>query len=68
MAAADPFVKHWKAYIKIVNDGAYVQQREAVVAAHTEYEAVTKFRERFGTNCIIGWIKETRLYGLQSIM
>lgn len=67
MADADPFIKHWKAYIKIVHDGDYTQQREAVVAAYTEYEAVNKFRARYGQNCIIGWIKETKLYGLQSI-
>lgn len=67
MAAQDTFIKHWKAYIKVPRADNYTWQYEATVAAKTEFEAVNKFRERYGQSCIIGWIKETKLHGLQSI-
>jgi hypothetical protein len=59
-------MKHWKAYIKVVVPDNLVRQFETTVAADTEYEAVNKFKEKYGQNCIIGWIQETKLYGLQS--
>lgn len=59
-------MKHWKAYIK-VTAGNTVKQYVATVAAQTEYDAVNKFRQQHGLNCIIGWVKETKLNGLQSI-
>lgn len=60
-------MKHWKAYIKIVTSKDSCRQYEAVVAATTEYEAVDKFKKKYGQDCIIGWVKETKLYGLQSV-
>lgn len=60
-------MKHWKAYIKIVESNTRVKQFEAVVAAPTEYEAVNEFKSKYGNNCMIGWIKETKLNGLQSV-
>lgn len=60
-------MKHWKAYVKITVPDNLVRQFEATVAADTEYEAVNKFKEKYGQDCIIGWIRETKLYGLQSV-
>lgn len=67
MATNDPYQKYWKAYVKVTQADNYTRQHVATVAARTEYEAVNQFRQRYGSNCIIGWIKETKLYGLQSI-
>lgn len=60
-------MKHWKAYVKFYRPDHVLAQYEAVVEAQTEYDAVNKFKEKYGQDCIIGWIKETKLYGLQSI-
>lgn len=60
-------MKHWKAYIKVTAADNSIKQYVATVAAQTEYDAVNKFRQQHGLNCIIGWIKETKLNGLQSI-
>jgi hypothetical protein len=60
-------MKHWKAYIKVIESNTQSRQYVATVAAQTEYDAANKLREQHGQNCIIGWIKETRLNGLQSI-
>lgn len=60
-------MKHWKAYIKVTKPNNQLYQYEATVAAETEYDAVNKFKQQHGQNCIIGWIKETKLYGLQSV-
>lgn len=60
-------MKHWKAYIKVLKADNYTWQYEATVAANSEYEAVNQFRRKYGNNCIIGWIKEVKLYGLQSV-
>ena len=61
-------MNHWKAYIKVPKADNLTWQFEATVPAITEYEAVQAFRQRYGQNCIIGWIRETKLYGLQSVM
>jgi len=60
-------MKHWKAYIKQPQSDGTVRQYITTVAALNEFEAVTAFKTQYGQNCIIGWIKETKLYGLQSI-
>lgn len=60
-------LKHWKAYIKVARADGAVWQYEATVAAVTEYEAINRFKDQYGQNCIIGWIKPTRLSGLQSV-
>lgn len=60
-------MKHWKAYIKIVVPDNVLKQFETTVEADNEFEAVNKFEEKYGKNCIIGWVKETKPYGLQSI-
>ena len=60
-------MKHWKAYIKYNDSVGLVKQHVATVAAENQFEAVNKFKEKYGANCLIGWIEETKLYGLQSI-
>lgn len=60
-------MKHWKAYIKIVKSPTASLQYEAVVAAQDEYQAIAEFKKKYGQDCIIGWVKETKLYGLQSV-
>jgi hypothetical protein len=67
MVANKSNIKHWKAYIKVLRADKYAWQYEATVAASSEYEAIDLFRKKYGQNCIIGWIKETKLYGLQSV-
>lgn len=59
-------MKHWKAYIKITTQGQ-VRQFEQIVEAANQLEAVNQFKLQFGQDCIIGWIRETKLYGLQSV-
>ena len=59
-------MKHWKAYIKITQNGQ-IRQFEQVVEAANQFEAVNQFRLQYGQDCIIGWIRETKLYGLQSV-
>ena len=59
-------MKHWKAYIKYVTDTGDTRQYIATVAALNELEAINAFRQTYGPACIIGWVQETKLYGLQS--
>ena len=59
-------MKHWKAYIKYTDDIGVVKQYVATVAAPNQLAAVAKFKEKYGSECLIGWIEETKLYGLQS--
>jgi hypothetical protein len=60
-------MKHWKAYIKYTDSIGVLKQYVATVAAQNQYEAINLFKEKYGSNCLIGWIQETKLYGLQSI-
>lgn len=60
-------MKHWKAYIKQPQSDNQTKQYVAMVSAPNEFEAITQFKLEHGQNCIIGWIKETKLDGLQSI-
>jgi len=59
-------MKHWKAYVKYTDDIGVVKQYVATVAALNQFEAISKFKEKYGSECLIGWIEETKLYGLQS--
>ena len=60
-------MKHWKAYIKYTDNIGVVKQYVATVAAQNQFEAIDKFKQKYGSECLIGWIQETKLYGLQSI-
>lgn len=60
-------MKHWKAYIKVTEPTGELKQYIDTLAARTQFEAVNRFRQNYGPNSIIGWIKETKLYGLQSV-
>ena len=60
-------MKHWKAYIKYTDDIGVLKQYVVTVAAENQFEAVNKFKQKYGSECLIGWIEETKLYGLQSI-
>ena len=60
-------MKHWKAYIKYTDSIGVVKQYVATVAAENQFEAINKFKLKYGSECLIGWIEETKLYGLQSI-
>jgi hypothetical protein len=60
-------MKHWKAYVKYTDDIGVVKQYVATVAAQNQFEAINLFKEKYGADCMIGWIEETKLYGLQSI-
>jgi len=59
-------MKHWKAYVSYTDDIGVVKQYVATVAAQNQFEAINKFKQKYGTDCLIGWIQETKLYGLQS--
>jgi hypothetical protein len=59
-------MKHWKAYVKYTDDIGVVKQYVATVAAQNQFEAINKFKQKYGSDCMIGWIEETKLYGLQS--
>jgi hypothetical protein len=59
-------MKHWKAYIKYTDDIGVVKQYVATVAAENQFEAINRFKDKYGSDCLIGWIEETKLYGLQS--
>ena len=58
-------MKHWKAYIKTTESGQ-LRQYTTVVDAENEFQAVNKFKLKYGPDCLIGWIREVRLDGLQS--
>ena len=60
-------MKHWKAYIKYTDSIGVLKQYVATVAAQNQFEAIDKFKQKYGSECLIGWIEETKLYGLQSI-
>jgi len=60
-------MKHWKAYIKYTDSIGVVKQFVATVAAENQFEAINRFKDKYGSDCLIGWIEETKLYGLQSI-
>ena len=60
-------MKHWKAYVSYTDDIGVVKQYVATVAAQNQFEAINKFKQKYGPDCLIGWIQETKLYGLQSI-
>ena len=60
-------MKHWKAYVKYTDKIGVLKQYVATVAADTQFEAINLFKEKYGSDCLIGWIEETKLYGLQSI-
>ena len=59
-------MKHWKAYVSYTDDIGVVKQYVATVAAQNQFEAINKFKQKYGPDCLIGWIQETKLYGLQS--
>ena len=59
-------MKHWKAYIKYTDADGNVKQYVATTAAQNQFEAVNNFKAQYGDSCLIGWIRETKLYGLQS--
>jgi|688.fasta_scaffold1273939_2 hypothetical protein len=59
-------MKTWEAYIKIPQLDDSTRQFEARIDAENEYQARNAFQSRYGQQCIIGWIKETKNYGLQS--
>jgi hypothetical protein len=58
-------MKHWKAFIKTTEAGQ-LRQYTTVVDAENEFQAVNKFKLKYGPDCLIGWIREVRLDGLQS--
>ena len=58
-------MKHWKAPVTFIENGV-TKNYVATVAALNQYEAVNAFKEKYGPDCLVGWIKETKLYGLQS--
>jgi hypothetical protein len=60
-------MKHWKAYVKYTDNIGVLKQYVATVAAQNQYEAINLFKEKYGSDCLVGWIQETKLYGLQSI-
>ena len=60
-------MKHWKAYVKYTDNIGVLKQYVATVAAQNQFEAIDKFKQKYGSECLIGWIQETKLYGLQSI-
>ena len=60
-------MKHWKAYVSYTDDIGVLKQYVATVAAQNQFEAINKFKQKYGPDCLIGWIQETKLYGLQSI-
>ena len=59
-------MKHWKAYVSYTDDIGVLKQYVATVAAQNQFEAINKFKQKYGPDCMIGWIQETKLYGLQS--
>ena len=59
-------MKHWKAYVSYTDDIGVLKQYVATVAAQNQFEAINKFKQKYGPDCLIGWIQETKLYGLQS--
>ena len=59
-------MKHWKAYVKYTDNIGALKQYVATVAAQNQFEAINKFKQKYGPDCLIGWIEETKLYGLQS--
>jgi len=59
-------MKHWKAYVKYTDNIGVRKQYVATVAAENQFEAINKFKQKYGPDCMIGWIEETKLYGLQS--
>ena len=59
-------MKHWKAYVKYTDNLGVPKQYVATVAAQNQFEAIDKFKQKYGSECLIGWIEETKLYGLQS--
>ena len=60
-------MKHWNAYVKYTDSIGVVKQYVATVAAENQFAAINKFKDKYGSDCLIGWIEETKLYGLQSI-
>lgn len=59
-------MKHWKAYVSYTDNIGVLKQYVATVAAQNQFEAINKFKQKYGPDCMIGWIQETKLYGLQS--
>ena len=59
-------MKHWKAYVSYTDDIGVLKQYVATVAASNQFAAINKFKDKYGPDCMIGWIEETKLYGLQS--
>jgi hypothetical protein len=59
-------MKHWKAYVSYTDNIGVLKQYVATVAAQNQFEAINKFKQKYGPDCLIGWIQETKLYGLQS--
>ena len=58
-------MKHWKAPVTFIENGV-TKNYVATVAAQNQFEAIDKFKQKYGSECLIGWIEETKLYGLQS--
>ena len=48
-------MKHLKAYIKTTESGQ-LRQYTTVVDAENEFQAVNKFKQKYGPDCLIGWI------------
>ena len=56
---------HFKAWVQFVDEQGKTRQYATTVAAQNEFEAINRFHEIYGPECLIGWIKEVKLYGLQ---
>jgi len=41
-------MKHWKAYIKYTDNIGVVKQYVATVAAQNQFEAIDKFKQKYG--------------------
>jgi len=61
-------MKTWEAFIKRTNPvTGKSQQLKLRLDAENEFLAVDKFKAKYGPDCLIGWINETKNYGLQSV-
>lgn len=58
-------MKHYKAWVQFIDDTGQQRQYAKVVEAENEYQAINKYHEIYGPNCLIGWIKEVEVYGIQ---
>ena len=58
-------MRHYKAWVQYVNEMGQTRQYATTIAADNEFAAINRFHELYGPECLIGWIKEVELYGLQ---